>query len=84
MASNKMREAHSSDLPVSFPTIKVNLSENLKTAEYDSLPALLSAYKQYSISNRYALVLEYKDSKGNKKSRKVIYMCDKGSKPQPE
>lgn len=78
--ADEEREAHSSDAPLPFPTVRQKIGEPLPDAVYASSTALLAAYQAYAYNKGYGVVLNAKNK--NKEGARVIYMCDKGGKPR--
>ncbi|KAI1001725.1 hypothetical protein K3495_g6478 [Podosphaera aphanis] len=58
---NCEREAHANDGPATLSLTQKKLGENLRTAQYDVLKELVSAYEKNAKENLYVVILGYKD-----------------------
>ena len=78
--ADEEREAHASDAPLPFPTIRQKNHCLTRSTVYVSATALLAAYQAHAYNKGYGVVLNAKNK--NKEGARVIYMCDKGGKPR--
>ena len=76
-----VRQAHPSDAPLDFPTIRVRLGPRMdESIEYDSYDELFQTFQKHCAPHGYSLVFRSQNKYKNGITR--FYDCDRGGKPR--
>lgn len=75
------REAHPSDAPPAYPTIRIKLGSPFDTTKmYTSPEVFVQAFQQFSVDKGYSIVV--RSTNRYNKGSCITYECDRGGKPR--